>query len=357
LALRLGGSLRAQLAGSQVRFLASSGEVRARYGGLTVVDASGRRLPATLGLQGRRLLLLVNDRGALYPLRIDPLIQQGPKLTATDGTGGGEFGYGVALSADGNTALVGGYGDNHSVGAVWVFTRSGGIWTQQGAKLTANDEIGSGDFGVNVALSADGNTALIGGPFDNYPNFPPLGAAWVFTRAGAAWTQQGAKLTVNDETGSAEAGGARLGSSVAVSADGNTALIGGYGDNDFVGAAWVFTRAGGIWTQRGPKLTANDETGTRSEFGWNVALSADGDTALIGGPFDNGGAGAAWVFTRAGATWTQQGAKLTANDGSSYRYFGDSVAVSADGNTALIGGPFDDNYVGAAWVFTRSGAT
>jgi hypothetical protein len=281
--------------------------VRARYGALTAVDASGRRLRATLALQGRQLLLRVSDRGARYPLRIDPLIQQGSKLTAGDETGQGGFGYSVALSADGNTALIGGSGDNR-VGAAWVFTRSGGIWTQQGAKLSASDEAGQGQFGASVALSADGNTALIGGFLDN-----GVGAAWVFTRSGATWTQQGPKLTANDETG--QGLGGSFGISVALSADGNTALIGGPFDNypnyPPLGAAWVFTRSGATWTQQGPKLTANDETGSveagGARLGSSVAVSADGNTALIGGYGDNDFVGAAWLFTRSGTTWTQQG--------------------------------------------------
>jgi hypothetical protein len=92
-----------------------------------------------------------------------------------------------------------------------------------------------------------------------------------------------------------ETSGDFFGSSVALSADGNTALIGGYGDNNLIGAAWVFTRSGATWAQQGPKLTASDET-SHSFFGLGVALSADGNTALIGSPFDNGVAGAAWVF-------------------------------------------------------------
>ena len=97
---------------------------------------------------------------------------------------------------------------------------------------------------------------------------------------------------------------------MALSADGNTALIGGHDDNGSVGAAWVFTRSAGVWTQQGAKLTGSGETGA-GEFGWSVALSADGNTALIGGVADNGGVGAAWVFTRSGGVWTQQGSKLT----------------------------------------------
>jgi hypothetical protein len=85
---------------------------------------------------------------------------------------------------------------------------------------------------------------------------------------------------------------------VALSGDGNTAILGGPDDNSDAGAAWVFTRAGGVWTQQ-MKLVGTGAVGTAVQ-GWSVALSGDGNTAILGGPGDNSGAGAAWVFTRAG---------------------------------------------------------
>src|SRR5262249_7443540 len=130
------------------------------------------------------------------------------------------------------------------------------------------------------------------------------GAAWVFTRSGSTWSQQGAKLT-----GTGGSGDGRFGASVALSENGNTALIGGIGGDDLTGAAWVFTRANGVLAQQGDALTADDETGA-GEFGGSAALSADGNTALIGGAADDDGVGAAWVFTRTGTTWSQQGDKL-----------------------------------------------
>jgi hypothetical protein len=295
------------------------------------------------------LQLRIDDSNARYPLRIDPFIQQGEKLTGAGESGEGHFGESVALSSDGNTALIGGPRNNNGlegVGAAWVFTRSGSTWTQQ-AKLTGEEESGGGEFGKSVALSADGNTALIGGPSDNNG---AVGAAWVFTRSSSTWTQQGAKLT-----GSGESGEGRFGWSVALSSEGNTVLIGGYQDNGFVGAAWVFTRSGSTWTQQGKKLTGSGEIGG-GLFGWSVALSSEGNTALIGGWGDNEG-GAAWVFTRSGSTWTQQGAKLTGSGEIGDGGFGNSVALSSDGNTALIGGENDREFIGAAWVFTRSSAT
>jgi len=159
--------------------------------------------------------------------------QQGQKLVAP---GGSHQGGSVALSADGNTALVG------EINGVWVWTRSGGAWTQQGTKLVGSDAAGYAAQGSSVSLSADGNTALVGGQQDNQG----AGAAWVWTRNGGVWTQQGPKLV-----GSAAAGLAAQGESVSLSADGNIALVGGFRDNNRVGAAWVWTRNGGVWTQQG----------------------------------------------------------------------------------------------------------
>ena len=223
-----------------------------------------------------------------------------------------------------------------------MFTRSGGVWAQQGGKLTGIGESGPGGFGWSVALSSDGNTALVGSPFDNVVS--KIGAAWVFTRSGATWTQQGAKLT-----GSTLSAGAWFGWSVALSGDGNTVLVGGFPDLSTQGAAWVFTRSGSAWSQQA-RLTDSGFGG--SYFGWSVSLSGDGNTALVGGPTDIGEVGAAWVFARLGTTWTQQGAKLTGSGESGAGDFGYDVALSADGNTALIGGPRDNSNAGAAWVFT-----
>jgi hypothetical protein len=353
LAIALSGNAHAAVApGGQSITLAHAGGPALSYTGLIATDARGRSLHAWLELRGRQLLVHVAARDARYPLRIDPLIQQEAKLTGAEEAGEAGFGYGVALSADGNTALIGGPDDDGGIGAAWVFTREGTTWSQQGAKLTGAEEAGAGHFGYSVALSADGGTALIGGPRDNGEvGTTYVGAAWVFTREGTTWSQQGAKLT-----GPEEAGAGHFGYSVALSAEGSTALIGGPYDNKAAGAAWTFTREGTVWTPQGPKLSGKEETGEGS-FGESVALSAEGDTALIGGPHDSKGVGAVWVFTREGTTWTQQGPKLTGEEEAGKGWFGYSVALSAEGNTALIGGLFDNEDVGAAWVLTREGTT
>jgi hypothetical protein len=270
--------------------------------------------------------------------------QQGPKLVGSGAIGRVvNQGSSVAVSADGNTAIMGGLGDNSDVGAAWIFTRSNGVWSQQGNKLVGIDAVGQAQQGSSVALSADGNTAIIGGPFDNAQH----GAAWVFTRTNGMWTQQGNKLVGTGVVGFAT----YQGGSVALSADGSTAIIGGPGDAG-VGAAWVFTRSNGVWSQQGAKLVGTGIGLDDPSQGVSVALSADGNTAIVGGPDD----GAAWVFTRSNGVWTQQGNKLvgTGAVGPIPAEQGTSVALSADGNTAIIGGPQDNVDVGAAWVFTRS---
>ncbi len=273
--------------------------------------------------------------------------QEGPKLVGSGAVrNASQIYYSVALSADGNTALVGGPGDNGGVGAAWVWTRSGGVWNQQGPKLVGSGAVGNANQGyAGVSLSADGNTALVGGGSDN----SGAGAAWVWTRSGGVWTQQGSKLV-----GSGAVGSAQQGFSVSLSADGNTAIVGGLSDNSGVGAAWVWTRSGGVWTQQAPKLIGWGAVGALVQQGRSVSLSADGNTAIVGGFGDDSSTGAAWVWTRSGGVWTQQGTKLVGS-GAVGASQGWSVSLSADGNTAIVGGPGDNGGLGAVWVWSRSG--
>jgi len=220
--------------------------------------------------------------------------QKGSKLVGTFAVGPGEQGWSVALSADGNTVIVGGAVDNRLTGAAWVYTLSGGVWPQQGSKLVGTGAVRQGGQGVSVALSADGNTAIVAGPFDN----SSTGAAWVYTLSNGVWTQQGSKLV-----GTGAVGPAKQGWSVALSADGNTAVVGGVEDNSYTGAVWVYTRSGGVWTQQGNKLVGTGAVGPAGQ-GRSVALSADGKTAIVGGAADNRVIGAAWVYTRSGGDWT-----------------------------------------------------
>src|SRR6185437_4158016 len=141
-------------------------------------------------------------------------------------------------------------------GAAWIFTRSAGNW-DNGSKLTIAPNT-NGQYGASVALSANGSTALIGGPNDGRDG---AGAAAVFTRNGSSWTQQGPKLVPNDEDNSG--GGGNFGDTVALSGDGTTAFVGAPFDGpDNEGAAWAFTRSGSTWLQQGPTLRPSDEDNT-----------------------------------------------------------------------------------------------
>jgi hypothetical protein len=310
LALRVGGSLTPEQVGSQILFRTQAGAMALRYGQLRVLDAIGHRLPAHMQIRHRVLQLRVDDSSARYPLRIDPFIQPGSKLKSRSPES--ECGSSVALSQDGKFALIGcpgtnGFGSGGGVGTAgvgraWVFTRSGSAsaqtWSQTSVLVCCEGGEGGSEppwrFGSSVALSADGKFALIGGP-----GFSG-GAAWVFARSSTTsfqtWTRTGF-LVPQDESGSEQ-----FGSSVALSPDGKFALIGGPGFNGgdgAYGAAWVF-RHGSTWTQQA-KLTAGVSESGAADFGHSVALYKASDknappTALIGGPWDNGRKGAAWVF-------------------------------------------------------------
>ena len=276
--------------------------------------------------------------------------QQGSKLVGTGGiTLNQRQGAAVALSEDGNTLAVGGPDDNSGAGATWIFTRSGSTWTQQGSKLVGTGGAGTPSQGTSVALSADGNTLAVGGPFDSTGG-TNYGATWIFTRSGSTWTQQGSKLV-----GTGGVGLPNQGYSIALSADGSTLAAGGRGDNS-IGATWIFTRSGTTWTQQGSKLVGTGGSGSQSQ-GTSVALSADGSTLAAGAENDNTNIGATWIFTRSGTTWTQQGSKLVGTGGAGTPYQGSSVALSADGNVAVVGGYGDASFVGAIWIFTRTNTT
>jgi hypothetical protein len=304
-------------------------------GGSSLVPPTGA---STLAASGTEPHIQITLRAAAYT-------QQGPALPSSGRLGLARVGTSVAASADGNTAVVGAPGDHANVGAAFVFTRSGSTWSQQ-AKLTATGETGAGLLGDSVSISADGNTVVAGAPGDN----AKAGAAFVFTRSGSAWTQPGGKLT-----GTAESGKAAFGSAVAISSDASAIVAGGPADGGEKGAVWAFTRSGSSWTQLGEKLIASNEGGT-GRFGSHVALSSTGATALIGAPADGGNTGAAWVFSRPGSTFAQQ-TKLTGSGEAGKGQAGSSVALSADGNTALVGARADDSSLGAAFVFTRTGGT
>lgn len=259
-------------------------------------------------------------------------------LSPRDGDGNDIFGWTVAL--DGDTAIIGAEWTATSE-SVYVFERRAGAWTQQ-TKLTPDDGI-TGLFGDTVALSGD--TALVGARNDDDPNGILGGSAYVFHRDGGTWTQQ-AKLVPSD--GDAED---LFGWGISISGD--TALVGARGHTDpngeDAGAAYVFARSGGQWTQQAKLVPDDGDVG--AEFGEAVAVS--GDTALVGARGDRAVAGSdvqtgsAYVFERTQGTWTQQ-TKLVPDDNEA-NLFSDTLALVGD--TALV----ESNNSDTAYVFGRDG--
>jgi len=353
-----------------------------------------------------------------------------PEASDHFGCGGvnqGHTGQGVAVSADGTTLVVGaphessnarginGNQRDNSVfdaGAAYVFVRNGDRWAQQ-AYLKASNPQDSAEFGHSVALSADGNTLAIAAHWEaskatgingdqSDRSIPQAGAVYVFMRRGAAWTQQAyIKASNTGEAGTADAFGEgdQFGFSLAISADGNTIAVGAMtedsgsagingnqADNSAAsaGAVYVFTRSGTTWSQQAYVKSANIDAGDL--FGYAVALNADGNVLAVGAfdedgsgrtinaPPDNKGtgAGAAYVFARAGAVWSQQ-AYIKPSNLETQDSFGVDVKLSDDGNTLLVGSLDedcaatgvnppgcdtdwrDDLSMGAAYVFVRTG--
>lgn len=280
------------------------------------------------------------------------------KLLASDGAGGDHFGASVSVSSDGSTAIIGApqRGDKGAnSGAAYVFTRSGAAWTQQ-AKLLSSDGVAGDYFGNSVSVSSDGATALIGS-FHRGDSGGWSGAVYVFTRSGTEWMQQ-AKLLASDGMAND-----MFGNSVSVSADGSTAVVGAHQRADKgnkSGAVYIFTRSGTAWSQQAKLLEPDGRAS--NFFGGSVSVSGDGSVTAIGarGRNDRGAdSGAAYIFTRSGSAWVQQ-AKLLASDGAAGDRFGLAVSVSFDGSTAIIGADLrGDNGLksGAAYVFTGSGTT
>jgi hypothetical protein len=347
----------------------------------------------------------------------------------------GHTGMGVAISRDGNTIAVGaphesssarGINGNESddsaynAGAVYIYTRSGAQWTRQAYIKASNT--GAGDyFGSYVALSADGNTLAVAAHWEssaasgvngnqNDDSLPQAGAVYLFTRRGATWTQQAylkasnpGRAGSNDEPGD----GDQFGFSLALSADGNTLAVGANSEDanaagaktdpkddswSSAGAVYVFARTGAMWSQQAYlKADASTNMGLGDQFGFSLAISANGNTLAVGvydesgsgravnAPIDRmrGGSGAVYVFVRDGAAWAREAYLKTwnAEGGDSW---GVSVALSDDGNT-LATGSLDEDCLctgveqanqqiglgdqkadlstGAVAIFTRTGTT
>ncbi len=266
------------------------------------------------------------------------------KLEDPDGEDG-FFGNSVAIS--GETVVVGAVGDDGAAGdrqgSAYVFVRSGGDWSLQ-QKLVAPDAVAGDRLGASVAIS--GETIVVGADNDDGEAGFTQGSAYVFVRSGGAWGLQ-KKLEASDA-----GDGDFFGASVAIS--GETVVVGAFGDDRTEpnqGAAYLFVRNGGVWTQQ-QKLVAPDAV-VFNEFGVSVTIS--GETAVVG-ELDDGAAGgnqgSAYVFVRRGGVWSLE-QKLEASDAAANDRFGASVAIS--GETVVVGAEGDDGVAGgsqgSAFVF------
>ena len=318
-----------------------------------------------------------------------------PKSDAKLGFGGALTGQTLVLSRDGNTMAVSAPEENSSAkgvngnqkdesaggaGAVYVFTRSGAAapWTQQ-AYLKASNTDPYDSFGFALALNANGNTLAVtatredsnarginGNQNDN--SAEDSGAVYVFTRTGGRWSQQAYVKSSNSDAGD------QFGWSVTLSDDGNLMVVGapteqsnarGVNGNQTdnssanAGAGYVFTRSGSTWSQQAYLKGAQTDAGDL--FGFAASLSGDGATLAISGydedggvpgvngnEADNskGGSGCAYVFVRDGSTWKQTTYLKESNLDHPQDAFGSALALSGDGRTLAIDAPDEDGLVG-----------
>lgn len=324
----------------------------------------------------------------------------GPRLSADGST------LAVAVAREGsNSTGIGGDQTNNSAadaGAVYIFTRTGALWTQQAYIKASNTNAGD-IFGVAMALSADGATLAVGAygedssavgvGGDQLANGAiDAGAAYVFTRTGGVWTQRAYVKASNTGAGD------RFGGAVALSPDGLTLAVGAYGEASAAtgiggdqanngalgaGAVYVFTRTGSTWAQQAYVKASNTEAA--DNFGYPLGLSADGATLAVGAYGEDSsatgvggsqvnnsalGSGAGYVFTRTGVTWTQQ-AYVKASNTEAGDTFGATLALSGDGSTLAVASITEDSNAvgiggdqannsatdaGAVFVFARTGS-
>jgi hypothetical protein len=288
------------------------------------------------------------------------------------------LGTSVAVSGDGTMVVVGVPGEDSnasgidgnaaintalSSGAAYVFARTDGDWSQQAYIKASNTSPGNA-FGSKVVISTDGSTIAISAP----GRTASAGAVYVFVRNGASWAQQ-ALLTASNTQGDD-----RFGAALALSANGSILAIGAMGEDSGstdpadnsapdAGAAYVFVRSGAVWSQQAYLKASNVQEDDL--FGGALALNANGTTLAIGatgeasastaidGDQSNnaaGGAGAVYIFTGNGATWAQS-AYIKAPNAEPLDSFGAAVALSADGNTLAVGATQEDGTVTGAQGF------
>ena len=345
-----------------IAFHDKSGKHQLDYGGLIAWDAHGKVLDASLSVSADGdILFTVQDQDAVYPVTIDPVAQQAYIKSFNTGAGDG-FGFAMAISGD--TAVVGANREDgptntlNDAGAAYVFTRANGAWTQQ-AVLRASNAAAGDLFGFAVAI--EGNTIIVGAQAEDgaTDTLNDSGAAYVFTRTGVAWTEQTILRAPNAGIDD------RFGNSVAIFGD--TVIVGAPREDGATnttsdsGAAYVFTRTGGAWSHQSTLRASNLDAGDL--FGHAVAIW--GNSVIVGAHSENGvgnalnDSGAAYIFVRNGNTWGEQTLLRASNPGANDLF---GIAVAIRGDMAVVGAYAEDgpannlNAAGAAYVFERAGS-
>ena len=279
-------------------------------------------------------------------------------IISAAGTNLDYFGWSVSMNQDGTRVVVGARGDittGIGSGAAYVFTRSGTTWTQE-SRLSPNDGASSDKFGTSVSISGDGTRVVVGSPeSDDNSLGNSIGAAYVFTRSGTTWTQEQKFRSVDslaaDRFGisvSMDADGTRCVIGAYLS---DVRSVNG-------GAAYVFSRSGTAWTEEADIYST--DSGIYSQYGWSVSMSGNGDRVVIGCPKsdENGNdSGVSYTFTRSGTTWTKEQKIIPSVNGISY-IFGWSVSMSSDGvRMAITGKSSGFDSLGRLFIFKHNGSS
>jgi len=285
-------------------------------------------------------------------------------LAPSDPEAGGYFGYGASMNDAGDVVIIGAPNDDGTgpgdSGAAYIFTNSGGVWTET-VKLAPSDPEASSYFGWATSINSAGDVVIVSAFYDDGIGVADSGAAYIFSNSGGSWSQV-TKLVPSDPEASAI-----FGYRVSMNAAGNVVIVSAYNDDGIgvsnSGAAYIFSNSGGSWSQV-TKLVPSDPEASAA-FGISVSMNAAGDVALIGSNADDGtgaaaDSGAAYIFSNSGGSWTQT-TKLVPSDPQLYASFGNSVSLNDAGNVAIIGAPLDEGtgvlYSGAAYIFSNSGGS
>ncbi len=288
-------------------------------------------------------------------IEIDP-----EKLMASDAPSANYFGWSVANSKDGSTIVIGAHGDDNKgneSGSAYVFIKQPDGSYLETQKLLASDGSGGDGFGYSVSISQDGSTIVIGAHRDDDKG-NDSGSVYVFTKQSNGSYLETHKLVPSD--GEVQD---YFGYSVSVSQDGSTIIAGALYDDDkgaSSGSAYIFTKQiNGSYLQS-QKLLASD--GVAADlFGNSVSVSADSSTIVVGSYRDDdkgGESGSVYVFTKQASGSYLQAQKLVAIDGATYDYFGYSVSISQDGSTIVVGA-YQDSEIkggispGSAYIFIK----